>query len=327
MDLDHLTTFRAVARAGSFTAASELLGYAQSTVSVHIRALEAEVGAPLFDRLPAGVYLTEAGRRLMPLAEHMLTLAAAASAVARHDNGDAVGEVTVAAPETIIAHRLPAVLRHLRDRHPRVEIRLESVPYHQIRPAVSAGLIDVGFLLQPPLRPTSSLAIKQLRTEVLLMVAAPDHPLARPVDDVAEQFARTSLFLTERGCGYRSLLEAHLDRAGIRAGHTLEFDSVEAIRRCVEAGLGVALIPEAWLADPLQTGTLVPMDWFAPRFEVATQLAWHPSRWQGPALTAIIEASETCIDAHHRDPLRSRSGKSAWHPPSIPSLKDGDPEC
>ena len=294
MDLEHLKTFRAVARSSSFTAAADLLHCAQSTVSVHIRTLEIEVGAPLFDRLPAGVRVTEAGRRLMPLAERLLDLAAAAAAVAQHD-GEAVGELTVAAPETVVAHRLPPVLRYLRDRHPDLDVRLEPIPYHQIRSAVSTGLIDVGYLFQPPVQPTSSLAIKHLRAESLLMVVASDHPLATPVEEVAEEFARTTLFLTERGCGYRPLVESHLDRAGVRPGHTLEFDSVEAIRRCVEAELGVAPIPGPWLADPLQSGAVVPMDWFAPSFEVATQLAWHPSRWQGPALRAIIEASEACI--------------------------------
>lgn len=294
MDLEHLRTFRAVARSGSFTAAAELLHYAQSTVSVHIRSLETQVGAPLFDRLPAGIRLTEVGRRLMPLSERILDLTAAAAAVGRHDV-EAVGELTIAAPETIVAHHLPPVLRHLREHHPALKLHLKPVPYHEIRSAVSAGLIDIGFLLQPPVSPTASLAIKRLRTESLLMIAAADLPLAGPVADVAEEFARTTLFLTERGCGYRSLLEAHLDRAGIRPGHLLEFDSVEAIRRSVEAGLGVALIPLPWLGESLESGAVVAMDWFAPRFEVATQVAWHPDRWEGPALKAILEASELCI--------------------------------
>jgi DNA-binding transcriptional LysR family regulator len=298
MEIEHLKTFRAVARAGSFTGASELLHFAQSTVSVHIRSLETAVGAPLFDRLPGGVRLTEAGRRLIPLADRILDLTATAATVGR-PGSEAVGEITVAAPESIVAHRLPPVLRYLRDRHPQLTVRLKPVPYHEIPAAVSTGLIDVGFLLQPPLRPTSSLAVRQLRTDSLLLVTASDHPLATPVDDVAEEFSRTTLFLTERGCGYRPLLEAHLDRSGIRPGQTLEFDSVEAIRRCVEAGLGVALIPEMWLADSLASRTIAPMDWFAPSFTVATQLTWHPSRWPGPALTAIIEASEA---APHPDP-------------------------
>lgn len=104
------------------------------------------------------------------------------------------------------------------------------------------------------------------------MVTAPDHPSATPVSDVAEEFAPPPCpywFLTERGCGYRSLLESQFDVAGIRPGHTLEFAGVEAIRRCVEEGLGVALVPELWLADSLRSGTLVPMDRFAPRFQVA----------------------------------------------------------
>lgn len=294
MDLDHLRTFRAIARSGSFTAAAESLHYAQSTVSVHIRALEAELGAPLFDRMPAGARLTDVGRRLMPLAERMLDLAAAAATVAGHD-GEAVGELTIAAPETVVAHHLPAVLHHLRDQHPQVRVRLEPVPYHEIRTAVATGRVDVGYLLQPPAASTSSVAIAPLRAEPLVMVTAADQPLATPVDDIAEEFSRTTLFLTESGCGYRPLLESHLDRAGVRPGHTLEFDSVEAIRRCVEAGLGVALLPRAWVAASLRSGAVVSMDWFAPRFEAAIQLAWHPSRWQGPALRAIIAASEACI--------------------------------
>lgn len=294
MDLDHLRTFRAVARSGGFTAAAELLHYAQSTVSVHIKSLETAVGAPLFDRLPAGARLTEAGQRLIPLSERILDLAAAAAAVA-HDDNDAVGELTVAAPETIVAHRLPPVLRHLRERHPRLRISLKPFRYHEIRSAVSAGFVDVGFLLQPPVQATSSLAVKQLRTETLLMICAADHPLATSAEDVAERFAGTTLFLSERGCGYRSLLESHLDRAGIRPGHILEFDSIEAIRRSVEAGLGIALIPKPWLEDSLQSGAVVPMDWFSPQFEVATQIVWHPGRWEGPALKAIIEASELHI--------------------------------
>jgi DNA-binding transcriptional LysR family regulator len=115
-----------------------------------------------------------------------------------------------------------------------------------------------------PVEPTSSLAVRALHRESVLLVVGADHPLATPVTDAADEFARTTVFLTERGCGYRALLEAHLDRAGIQPAHTLEFDSVEAIRRCVEAGLGVALIPSSWLTEPLQSGALVAMDWFAP---------------------------------------------------------------
>jgi DNA-binding transcriptional LysR family regulator len=294
MDLEYLRTFRAVAQSGSFTAASSLLNYAQSTVSVHIRSLESQVDAPLFDRLPAGVRLTEAGRRLMELSEQILDLAEQARHVGKRE-AEAAGELTVAAPETVVAHHLPPVLRYLRDRHPKLRVRLEPVPYHEIRTAVSAGLIDVGYLLQPSIKPTSNLAIIQLRTERLLMVAASDHPLAAEVEDVSEEFARTTLFVTERGCGYRSLIESHLDVAGVRPGHTLEFDSVEAIRRCVDAGLGVALIPETWLVGDYQSRAIAPMTWFAPPFEVAVQLAWHPKRWVGPALRALIEASEFCI--------------------------------
>lgn len=295
MEIDHLRTFQSVARSGSVTAASHQLHFAQSTVSVHIRALEQEVGVPQFDRLPSGVQLTEAGRRLLPLSQQILDLAASAAEVGG-DGADADGEVAIAAPETIVAHRLPAVLRHLREQHPGVRVRLVPLPYAEIRAAVSGGTVDLGFLLQPPVKETSSLAVQQLSAESLVMVAAAEHPLAeRGKSDVAERFAATTLLLTERGCGYRPLVEAHLDMAGVRPGHVLEFDSVDAIRRCVEAGLGVAVIPQPWLAEAMLAGSLVALDWFAPRFEVATQLIWHPARWHGPAIAAVVAASTASI--------------------------------
>lgn len=294
MEFEHLRTFHAVARSGSFTAASDLLHYAQSTVSVHMRALEGHVGAPLFDRLPGGVRLTEAGRKLMPLSERVLDLAAAAAAVA-HQDAPAAGEITVAAPETIVAHHLPSVLRALREHYPDVRVRVEPVPYPEIRSAVSQGTIDIGFLLQPKLRSTSSLAVQPLQEESLHIVAAPGHPLTTPGGDVAERVSEATLFVTEHGCGYRQLLEGHLDRLGVRARDTLEFHSVEAIRRCVEAGLGLALIPRIWIEDSLTDGSLVELEWLAPSFNVTLQMASHPSRWRGPALQAFMDTSVSCI--------------------------------
>ena len=323
MDLDHLRTFRAVARSGSFTVAAEMLHYAQSTVSVQVRTLELEVDAPLFDRLPRGARLTEAGRRLVPIADQILDLAAAAAGVGEKES-DAAGELTVAAPETVVAHRLPSVLRRLRDLHPALTVRLKSMPYHEIRPAVEAGVVDAGFMFQPALRPTASLAVKHLRSEPLHLVAASDHALAGPVPDVADLFAQTNLYLTERGCGYRPLLEHYLDEAGIRPAQALEFNSVEAIRRCVEEGLGVALIPEVWLSNSLQTHTLVRLDWFAPTFEVTTQLVWHPSRWQGPALTALIEASERCIGDSSAEPPPDVAERSGTEPTEAVGATDPD---
>lgn len=112
MGLRHLQTFGAVAELLSFTRAAERLGYAQSSITGQVRALEEELGEPLFERLGKRVALTAAGRRLLPYAEKMLGLAGEARAAAAAQDGRPRGTLTIGASESLCAFRLPAVLGH-----------------------------------------------------------------------------------------------------------------------------------------------------------------------------------------------------------------------
>src|SRR5688572_33360569 len=98
VELRQLETFRAVATGLSFTRAAAALGYAQSSVTAQIQALEAELGARLFDRLGRRIALTDAGERLLEYADRLLTLAAEARA-ALVDGAEPAGTLTVGAPE------------------------------------------------------------------------------------------------------------------------------------------------------------------------------------------------------------------------------------
>src|SRR5262245_45919740 len=121
MELRHLSTFRVVATTRSFTRAATTLGYAQSSVTAHIQALEAELGAPLFDRLGRQIALTEAGERFLVYARQLLELAEEAR-VAVNNNNEPRGTVTISAPETLCTYRLPTLLRVFRDRCPQAQV-------------------------------------------------------------------------------------------------------------------------------------------------------------------------------------------------------------
>ncbi len=291
MELRQLETFRVVAGQLSFTRAAAALGYAQSSVTAQIQALEAELGAALFDRLGRRVVLTEAGQRLLGYADRLLTLAEEArTAVA--DGAEPAGTLTVGAPETILTYRLPHVLQRFRSRFPRVRLVFRPTPNAELQRALSDGTLDVGFGLGEPQRP-HGLAVEHLHTETLTVVAPPDHPLAEAPRVLPADLQGETLLLTRPGCGYRALFTATLTASGIQTAASLDFGSVEAIKQCVGAGLGIAALPGTAVIAELADRRLAGLRWSGPPLDVSTQMLWHPARAGGAALRAFLEIART----------------------------------
>jgi DNA-binding transcriptional LysR family regulator len=286
MDLRQLKTFQLAAATLSFTQTAAILNFAQSSVTAQIRSLEEELGAPLFDRIGRRVFLTAAGRQFLRYADEMLRLdEEARSAVAGH--GALQGTLSIAAPETVFTYRIPPILRRFRDRFPRLRLHFQPMVDAESLQHLKDGTLDVAFLLQEPLA-AGGLAVEALVHEPLVVVAPADHPLAaqeivRPADLNGE-----TILLTETGCGYRHLFERELARAGALPLARLEFTSVEAIKQCVIAGLGMAFLPEIAVRQGIEQGKLKALRWER-SFQISTQVAWHPGRWLSPALVAFLE--------------------------------------
>lgn len=287
MELRQLETFKAVAGQLSFTGAAASLGYAQSSVTAQIQALESELGATLFDRLGRHVALTDAGQRLLSYAERLLDLAEEARA-ALADGAEPTGTLTVGAPETILTYRLPRILQQFRSQFPRVRLVFRPTPNADLQRAIGDGTLDVGFGLGEAQRP-GGLAAEQLHIESLVVVAPPHHPLAGAPVVAAPDLQPETLLLTRPGCGYRALFTSTLAAAGIQTAASLDFGSVEAIKQCVAAGLGIAALPTVAVTAELAEQRLVALHWAGPCLEVATQMLWHPARARGTSLRAFLE--------------------------------------
>lgn len=287
MELRQLETFRAVATGLSFTRAAAALDYAQSSVTAQIQALESELGVKLFDRLGRRVALTDAGERLLEYAERLLSLADEARA-ALADGAEPAGSLTVGAPETVLTYRLPTVLQRFRTQCPRVRLVFRPTPNAELLRAIGDGSLDVGFGLGEPMQ-SGGLAVEVLGAEPLAIVAPPDHPLAGAARVDPADVHRETLLLTRPGCGYRALFARVLAAAGVRAAGSLDFGSVEAIKQCVAAGLGIAALPRAAVVAELADRRLVALTWSGPPLEVSTQLLWHPAKAWSPPLRAFLE--------------------------------------
>ncbi len=286
MDLRQLATFRTVAGTLSFTRAALELNYAQSSVTAQIQALEEELGVRLFDRLGRRVVLTAAGNRLLVYAGRILKLADEARAAVAGDV-EPSGTLTVSAFETLTTYRLPPMLRAFRERYPKVRLLLRTLPVGEVREAISDGTLDAALILDDGPSP-ADIAAEPLVREPLVVVSWPHHPLTNAERVTPADLDGEAMLLTEANCSYRVQLERALAQSGARPASSLEFSSVEAIKQCVMAGMGIAVLPLVAVRAEIERSELTALRWSEPDFAITTQLLWNAARWQSPALAAFL---------------------------------------
>lgn len=287
MELRNLSTFLAVAKTMSFSQAALALDYAQSTVTAQIQSLEEELGVLLFDRLGRHIALTEAGRRLVFHAQKFTDLEQEVRADLAADHEPA-GVLTVGAPESICTYRLPPVLRQYRSEFPRVQMIFRPFTFPELGTGVRDGSVDIAFVFQDSVQ-SNVLNVSRIADEQLVLIAAPEHYLTRVPQVHPLHIEGQTILFTERSCTYRQLFERILNKAGVCAGTDMEFNSIEAIKQCAIAGMGIALLPEIAVTREIARGELVTLPWYKPELCISTLMVWHKEKWLSPAMKAFIK--------------------------------------
>src|SRR5215470_2190965 len=261
MELDHVEAFLAIARSGGFARGSATLHLSQPATSRRIKLLEAELGAPLFDRLGRGATLTEAGQAFLPHAQALLASMRDGIEAVNAVRGTGHGAVTLALVGTLASGSLPARLSRLRQAHPGLDLRLRTALSVEVSALVLRGDAAVG--LRYHADPDPGLVSVIIYHERLVAVCPPGHPLAAGGTDLAALAGQRWLAFPARpGAGgepyaaMQQLLAAH----GLRDAEILPIDSLTAQKRMVEAGFGLAIVPESSLDEELRTGTLRMID-------------------------------------------------------------------
>lgn len=281
MDASDLRVFEAVARLGGMNRAAAELNTVQSNVTARIRALEDELRTPLFHRHARGVGLTDAGRRLLPYAAQIrMTLQEARRAVA--DAGSPSGALTVGSLETTAALRLSPILAGYASAFPEVDLALRTGTTCELVQQVLDGQLEGAFVCGPVAH--AELESEPVFHEELALITA------RGVRDLDSALARPDLriIVLRAGCSYRERLEALMARRGNPSPRLLEFGTLEAIVGCVEAGLGVTLLPRS-LIGPIWSAARVAMHALPPEdARVETLFIRRRGAYASGALTAFL---------------------------------------
>ncbi|MEK3904920.1 LysR family transcriptional regulator [Paenibacillus sp. FSL R7-0179] len=290
MESKHLFTFLVVVETGSFTRAAQKLDYAQSSITAQIQALEAELKQPLFDRISKKIMLTDAGRRLLPYAQEISKMHTMAENALR-SGSEITGSLRIGAPESLAAFRLPGIIKDFRSRYPQVQITLKPGACWELTEFIRSGELDLAFLLQPETE-YKDMYCETLIHEAMALVAPLDHPLLELAEVEPQQLKNVTILHTEAGCTYRTLFERHLNSHGVFPDPNLEFWSIEAIKQCVMAGLGLSFLPQITVQRELAEGKLSRLNWNDQSQRVATQIAYHNKKWKSPALSEFLRMVE-----------------------------------
>jgi DNA-binding transcriptional LysR family regulator len=256
MENFRLKVFRTVADTLNFRQAAEALYLTQPAVTLQIKALEEELGVPLFDRTENRVTLTEAGRILLKHAKKVEALTAVARQELARLVGEEEGDLSVGASTTISQYLLPRLIGEFRRSNPKIRLSLLGANTEKIVRGILDGTLAIGLIEGPSLH--RDLGEEPFVADEIVVIVPSKHEwVGQHVE--AQQLLKAPLILREKGSGTRRVVEAALKAAGIQMKHArvvMELDSTEAIKSAVEAGLGIGFVSCRAIRKELKLDTL-----------------------------------------------------------------------
>jgi DNA-binding transcriptional LysR family regulator len=254
MQLAQIQGFLAVARQGGVSRAADTLGITQPALTARLHGLEEELGQPLFVRSRRGVRLTDAGRAFLPYAEQAVEALARGMTEVTELSRGAGGELVLGVAPAVSTYALPPLLVRFAELHPQARLIVRTGHSEEIVEMVVRGEVHAGLgrLVHHPL--VDSRAVFD---EELVLVVRPGHPFAGRKDVERSALGDAPLILFDRTSSFYELTSALVREAGVRPRGVIELDNIEAAKRMVAAGLGIALLPGTSVVEELAQGTLV----------------------------------------------------------------------
>ena len=255
MELWQLRTFRVVAETLNFTRAGKQLNLTQSAVSHQIKALETELGEPLFIRAKRGVRLSESGRVALEHAQRILDEAEALrERVSGHEHS-AAGSVRVAAATQALVYLFAPFFESFMRAYPGIELSFRTtVSTEQTIAGILDGAADIGFASWPVYSP--ALKVEQLVEDELVLIVGRQHRLVKKRAATVKEIERERLVLFERGSSIRRATDQFFDSVGIRPALALESNDTYFIKLMTEHGWGITLLPPWAVREEVMAGKL-----------------------------------------------------------------------
>ena len=253
MLLSQLEGFVEIARRGSVSRGAEALFVTQPALTARLKSLESQVGAQLFVRTGRGVRLSEAGHAFLPYAQRALEAVSEGHRLVGEVARGGAGELALGAAPAVSTYVLPAILERFHLEHPNVRLAVRTGHSEEVLDLVLHEQVQIGLVraLRHP-----EIESVPLYEDELVLVANPAHRFAAAGEIAVEEMSEEQLILFDRTSSYHDLTSAFFREAGVVPRGVMELDNIDATKKMVRQGLGVALLPHTAVAEELEAGTL-----------------------------------------------------------------------
>jgi DNA-binding transcriptional LysR family regulator len=300
MELDQIRSFLVVARSGSFSLAARELYRTQPAISIKIRGLERELGQQLLERRQRGVALTPAGEVFRRRAEAILAEVDNLGSELRDLSARRLGHVSLGASDTVCLYLLPRMIRRFTQQYPGIQLRLVTQVSQRVLDLILTGQIDIGIVTLPV--PTDGIETRPLYLDEFVVVLAPDHPLASRKPLRPSDLQPHPIIHLRPDTLTRRWIDAKLEPFGLRHRVRMEVSTIEVIKKLVEVGLGISLLPEMAVAEEVRAGRLRAAKLAGLPLRKPMGLAYRSGKYFSAALTAFVEGLTA-----HANTLRTSS--------------------
>jgi DNA-binding transcriptional LysR family regulator len=253
MRTEQLDAFVQVARRGSVSRAAEALYVTQPTLTARLKGLEQDLDAKLFVRSQRGMRLSDAGRAFLPYAERTLdTISSGRRLLTELARGES-GQLALGAAPAVSTYVLPRILTRFRRTHPKVALAVRTGHSEEVLELVLGEQVQIGLgrALHHPL-----VEAIPLYEDELVLVVDPRHRFASEKEISPDELSEVQLILFDRTSSYHRLTSEFFEEVGAVPRGVMELDNIDAAKKMVEQGLGLAFLPHTAVAGELANGSL-----------------------------------------------------------------------
>jgi DNA-binding transcriptional LysR family regulator len=273
----------------SFSRAAEMNYVTQSAVSQQVRGLETKFKRQLLERVRGRreIRLTRDGEAFYQESRNTVAAYTRLEERMRSLTGTVSGTVHVATVYSIGLHELPPAIRRFMELYPEAKIDLEYSRTTSIVRDVLAGTVELGVVAYP--KKKSGLKVVPLKGDRLVLICPPAHPLAQQKKVAARDLDGLAFVLFERDIPTRRATDRILRAHGVAVRRVAEFDNIETIKRAVEVGFGVAIVPRPSVLDEQRSGQLAVVALAEPEWTRTVGLIHRSDRALGAAARKFIQ--------------------------------------
>lgn len=286
MEIRNLLTFVTVAELNSFTKAAQALDYAQSTVSFQIKQLETELDCLLFERINHTLSLTDRGRELLIYAQQVCRLTDEFRQLMTRDE-EVTGHIHILTPDSVCEAMLTENYADFYARYPGITLKFSTADTDDMFRILDRNEADIMLTLDSHVYHGDYRIAKEARMSTHF-VCSSNSPLARRRIHL-EDLPHIPLILTEKGMGYRRVLDDLLARRSIELKPVLEISRTDIITTLLEAGQHASFLPDFVTRRKVEEGALVYLEVEDVAIDIWQQLIYHRGKWISRALETFIQ--------------------------------------